>query len=476
MRDIRSRKDRGVALIIVLFLSAILTLMMYAFLREMQVEYSLAASLVAEKQAGQLAWSAIEKAMVTAQADTAAFAGAQSPWYNNPDEWYEVELSDPDGSPVGVFTCIRANASGETAPLFGLMDEAAKINLNAAPRDVLMKLPRMTDEIADAIVDWRDADENVTGQGGESAYYQALQPGYACKNAAFDTVEELLLVKGLTPEILYGEDANQNGVLDPAEDDSDRNPPADNMDGILDAGLIAYVTVWSTDRNVRADGSARVNINPASAQELRDALGDVLSQQQLSNIPLRRAAVALALQSPGFRSGADLMSVQGVSTQGIPPEQYRAIADRVKTVDAETVPGLINVNTAPPVILAMLPGWTADDAAAVDAYRTQPGQDLSNIGWLTGVLPASKVQSAAPWLTVRSYQFRIDAIGRAGPRSDLEAAEIVSAAPRQGAVPPARVMKRFAAVFDKAVTPPRLVYFKDVSRLGQPYAIEESSP
>jgi len=466
-------------LIIVLFLAAILTLMMYAFLREMQVEYSLAASLASEKQAEQLAWSAIEKAIVTVQADTAPYASTQSAWYNNATEWYEVELADPDGTPVGVFSVLRANASGETTPLFGLMDEAAKINVNAAVRDVLMKLPRMTDEIADSIVDWRDADENVTGTGGENPYYQSLQPGYSCKNAPFDTVEELLLVKGMTPEILYGEDANQNGILDPAEDDGDKNPPIDNMDGVLDAGLVAYVTVWSADKNTRADGTARVNINTANAQQLRDALGDVLNGQQLNNIPVRRAMIAALLQVPGYRSGADLMTIQGnlqgiAIPPGISPEQYRAVADRVKVVDADPVPGLLNVNTAPLVILAMLPDWTPDDVMAVIEYRTQPGQDLSNLGWLTGVLPIPKVQSAAPFLTVRSYQFRMDAVGRAGPKSELEASDtVIAAAKTDGVVPPPRVMKRFAAVFDKASTPPRLVYFKDVSRLGLPYAIQE---
>jgi DNA uptake protein ComE-like DNA-binding protein len=399
------------------------------------------------------------------QADTASFAGPQSAWYSSPSDWYEAELSD-----AGVYSMIRANASGETAPIFGIMDEASKVNINMAPRDVLMKLPRMTDEIADSIIDWRDADDAVTGGGGESAYYQSLQPGYACKNGPFDSVEELLLVKGVTPEILYGEDANQNGVLDPNEDDADKNAPHDNNDGVLDAGLMAFVTVWSYDKNSRADGKKRVNINTAAAGQLREALSDVLEAKQIEEIPARRVAVAAALRTPGFRSGADLMDIAGVSPAGITPEQYRKIADRVTVMDADRIPGLINVNTASRKVLEALPGWTAADATAAIEYRTQADADLSNVGWLTNVLAIEKVQSAAPLLTVRSYQFRLDAVGRAGPRSQLEESALTARSQsKDEAMPPARVIKRFAAVCDRAGTPPRLVYWKDVSRLGMPY-------
>ncbi|MBI2933085.1 MAG: general secretion pathway protein GspK [Planctomycetes bacterium] len=463
----RSDARRGVALIVVLFLSAALTVLMYSFLREMQVEYALSTALAEEKQAEQLAWSAIEKGIATISADRATYAGPQSAWWHDPEQWYEVELADPDGKGIGVYSMIRG---GEGETFYGIADEAARINLNTAPREILMRLPRVTDEIADAILDWRDADDQVTGSGAEGAYYLSLQPGYACKNGPFDTVEELLLVKGVTPEVLYGEDVNGNGVLDPAEDDADKNLPNDNADGILDPGLIAVMTVWSYDRNAQADGTPRVNINTASVEELRDALGDVLSPRQISDIPLRRPAVAAVVRAPGFRSGADLMNIPGVSPPGIDPPQYRQVADRVTVADAETIPGLVNVNTAPRRVLEAVSGWVSEDVAAVLDYRTQSDLDLSNVGWLTQVLSIEKAQAAAPWLTVRAQQFRMDALGRAGPKSTLEASSTVL---ETDFVSPPRVMKRFLAVFDKAAAPPRLVYWKDVSGQGMPYRVTE---
>ena len=63
---------------------------------------------------------------------------------------------------------------------------------------------RKVDEIVDAIKDWIDGDDEVTGYGAESSYYSSLDPPYKAKNAPFDCIEELLMVKGVTKEIFYG--------------------------------------------------------------------------------------------------------------------------------------------------------------------------------------------------------------------------------------------------------------------------------
>ena len=100
---------------------------------------------------------------------------------------------------------------------FGLVDEASKVSLNAASVDELMKLPNMTVDVAAAIVDWRDEDDDVTDQGAESDYYQSLPEPYKAKNAPFETIEETLLVRGVTLDLLYGYDRNRNGVIDDVE-------------------------------------------------------------------------------------------------------------------------------------------------------------------------------------------------------------------------------------------------------------------
>lgn len=68
-------------------------------------------------------------------------------------------------------------------------------------------------EIVDAITDWIDKDDRESDFGAEDSYYQSLDPPYNCKNAPLEFVEELLLVKGITAELLYG-DEKRKGLAD----------------------------------------------------------------------------------------------------------------------------------------------------------------------------------------------------------------------------------------------------------------------
>ena len=59
--------------------------------------------------------------------------------------------------------------------------------------------------VVDALIDWLDADEQEMTQGAESGYYQGLPRPYRSRNGPVDNLAELLLVKGVTPALLYGE-------------------------------------------------------------------------------------------------------------------------------------------------------------------------------------------------------------------------------------------------------------------------------
>lgn len=59
--------------------------------------------------------------------------------------------------------------------------------------------------IVEAVVDWIDENDEALGFGGaESSYYQGLETPYAPRNGPMEFVEELLLVRGITPELYYG--------------------------------------------------------------------------------------------------------------------------------------------------------------------------------------------------------------------------------------------------------------------------------
>lgn len=59
-------------------------------------------------------------------------------------------------------------------------------------------------EILDSLIDWIDSDDRESAFGAEDSYYRSLEHPYGCKNGPVSFLEELLLVKGITPEILYG--------------------------------------------------------------------------------------------------------------------------------------------------------------------------------------------------------------------------------------------------------------------------------
>lgn len=93
---------------------------------------------------------------------------------------------------------------------FRVSAEPGKVPLNAASAPVLAALITQVgvpegssaEEIAAAVVDWRDADDTLSPNGAESPYYEALSPPYPCRNANFGSVEELLLVRGVDSTLL----------------------------------------------------------------------------------------------------------------------------------------------------------------------------------------------------------------------------------------------------------------------------------
>lgn len=103
---------------------------------------------------------------------------------------------------------------GEGTVLVTVEDEDRKINLNRlvlpngnAPDEqrlaVFRKLLANLDidpSLADAVVDWLDNDDTPRVGGAESAYYLSLPYAYRAKNDLFDTLDELRLIRGMTPE------------------------------------------------------------------------------------------------------------------------------------------------------------------------------------------------------------------------------------------------------------------------------------
>ena len=92
-----------------------------------------------------------------------------------------------------------------------LVDEGGKINLNRVNEAVLRRVftnlgvdGSVVDILVDSIMDWRDPDELHRTNGAESEYYGLLSPAYSAKNGPLDSVEDLLWIRGMTPALYYG--------------------------------------------------------------------------------------------------------------------------------------------------------------------------------------------------------------------------------------------------------------------------------
>jgi general secretion pathway protein K len=86
--------------------------------------------------------------------------------------------------------------------------EAGKVDLNAATFELLKSLfsiVGVTDDqsaaLAAAVIDWRDQDDLVHLNGAESPQYRSANLPYGAKNEPFDSIEELRMVLGVTPDI-----------------------------------------------------------------------------------------------------------------------------------------------------------------------------------------------------------------------------------------------------------------------------------
>jgi hypothetical protein len=177
---------------------------------------------------------------------------------------------------------IRHDADGKDWK--GPMDEHSKLNVNAALEEgsLLTTLEDMSPDIADAILDWMDDDDDERALGAERHYYQGLSIPYEPRNGPMRNVAEIELVAGIWPEHLRGEDWNLNNRLDPNERDGEQTWPDDNADEHLDVGWAGLMN--SADGPLAASGLPRINLAQADPEELIERLGiDELQASTLIN-------------------------------------------------------------------------------------------------------------------------------------------------------------------------------------------------
>ncbi|MBI3410660.1 MAG: general secretion pathway protein GspK [Planctomycetes bacterium] len=523
------RRRKGVVLLAVLIVLVLLSLAAYQYSDLMTAEFKASDNYHKTAQARSFADSGISyAAALLSNADNFANNLNNNP-FDNEEAFKEIAVGSDDGGPRGYFTLIAPvdpnSSDSSTNVRYGVVDETGKININAMMKldptgqqllNMLMKLPNMTDDIANSIVYWADTAKKQRS-GAADDYYSGLTPSYRARGGPLDSVDELLLVRGVTPQLLYGNDLNRNGILDPEEDDGS---------GTFDRGWAAFLTVHSREQVLDPQGKAPANINgdlqtvytaiqgaasddmakfvalyrqygATNTQAVTLAFARARASQQSSSSSQTGGFVVLGTQlsggnssqtvpgnlssfTPDFTKDAknqinsmfDLISAKVTvpgKTQNDPSTVYTSpLADmsqardllpklfNAATVLAESeIPARVNVNTAAREVIAALPELTEADVQSVMALQPKPANgDLANPTFQTPAwLYTDANVKAATLSKLEKYITTRSQVYRVQALGYFD----------NGQGPAARV----EAVIDTNGGQPRILAYRDLSDLGK---------
>jgi len=197
----RKSDERGIALLLTLLVLTLLVALILEFDAEARREYRDAAAFRDNFKATVLARAAVQAARGVLQQDFVKDKQTGE-FFDAPTDLWALPITN--------------YAIGDGLLTAQVEDERGKLNLNdlAAGGDPiarnkkvlrvkrLFELLQINPDLVDAIVDWVDQDEKPEPAGAESLYYQTLRPSYRAANAPLQTLLELRLIKGMTPDII----------------------------------------------------------------------------------------------------------------------------------------------------------------------------------------------------------------------------------------------------------------------------------
>jgi hypothetical protein len=419
---------------------------------------------------------------------------------------------------------------------YGVTDEGAKLNINAwaaidptgnALYSALLELPNMAanPQIAANIVAYVLPStaaplSNNAPVGAQSNYYEGLQNPYEAKNGPLNSLDELLLVEGVTPQLLYGNDQNLNGLPDDAQGQA------------IDRGWQDYLTVNGRELNVNSSGTLRIYLNGSNLNGIYTALqsstvnsdlvtyimgaklygttpvtstsstsntsgggkgggkggGPSITQGSISDLntqittalqnnsgggkPITSLAMLLNTQvqfTVGTGKDAKITVVPSPLTTSTLSQYLPTLMDQTTTlgkggsVQVELTPR-INVTTASAQVLTMLPVLTASDVAnltSAQANLTAGDPATTSGAWLvtSGGLSLSKYSAISQYVTGTSMLYRVQAIGYySGTEQNGSNGSNATNWP----------MARVEALIDTNLGLPRIVYIRDLTSVDNP--------
>jgi general secretion pathway protein K len=225
--------NKGIAAILAILIISIIVVLTLEFNTSMREEFHASVNSKDGIMLGYIAKSGFNFALAVLSEDESDSDSLNDKWailknyssYSNnlfDEGLFQVEVTDLQGR-IQINQLI--NSGGE----YNLKQKELLTRLLTSEEFDIEK--EEAEDIIDNIKDWIDADDEVTRFGAESSYYQNLESPCSCRNGPIRSIEEMLLIKGITKELMFGEKGN--------------------------SGLSRYFTLFG-------DGGGRININTAA--------------------------------------------------------------------------------------------------------------------------------------------------------------------------------------------------------------------
>ena len=474
----KTNRRSGSILLVVLIVIVLLSLSAYAFTSLMQTEDEATRLTTRQVQSKYLVSSGVDYARLFLSYDLATIREKGGVWDNETGfRGVPVVVDRDNEGNFGRFTIITSSMDDDGYPAgsrYGLFDESGKLNLNVLPlldnyppggvaRTLLMSLPSMQEldngvEIADAILDWLDEDDEPREYGAESDYYASLAKPYLCKNGPMDSLDELLLVRGVTPQLLFGDDVNRNGIIDLSESQDESQLDAD-----MRLGWLNYMTLYSKESNLNNEKLVRININEPDLEKLYNDLRSVFNESwslfiimarvnglmteadlpddasPVNTVPFLDLDFETLEATSTFNQILDLAGTYTTLTNNdgeevilsspigtspmLDPQTVLNVINAmssVTTYEGDAIPGRINIMQAPRRILEGIPGLTADVIDQIILRREFELDDpeLSDLGrnyetwlWTEGLIDLDTMRSILPFVCVGGDVYKAEVVG-----------------------------------------------------------------
>lgn len=424
------------------------------------------------EQAWAVALSGVYKAIQVAQAAQAGLAE----WQNNPNEFKE-QLVAEDGQDKWYFTVYDWSGSedSEGAIIYGLTDEARKLNLKYLPETLkerseesellaALKNKLPLEGVDSFALSFPEVEADESGSVFEnqrenpreqdSSKPELVPLTGSSSPPEFEFLDAFIAQQGYNLKTLYGKDLDMNLRSDSGTEDVGDIFQEGVGAGPLGMGLRHYLTTVSYDLNQDSLGEARLNLNNTNSELA--TLG--LSTETLSYIEaMQRNNRRIESLASLLSSSETLRDEDGNEREyriELSGDELEKVFDMCTTIDEVYLPALININTAPKEVLMVLPELEESEIEAIISSREGLlGNQLKTPVWLLeqGILSREKFQAIYPYITTRSWQYHFHVIGYSFPSGRYRVLEVL---------------------VDVAGQSPQILMMRDLTRLGMPFKID----